>query len=79
MTIMLLMTTRENEFELKLGRIGHERSSSLGRVRASVRQRAGVSRGPKSGYAPKTGIKAHFRKGSAGKARPGWRRHAALL
>ncbi|HOY77905.1 MAG TPA: DUF3363 domain-containing protein [Hyphomonadaceae bacterium] len=70
MAIMIVMAMRENEFELKLGRIGHERSSSLARVRASVRQRAGVSRGPKSGYAPRAGIKAHFRKGSAGKARP---------
>lgn len=64
------MATRENEFELKLGRIGDARSSSLRAVRTAVRQRARASRGPKSGYASKTGLKAHFRKGSAGKARP---------
>jgi hypothetical protein len=70
MIIIMPMATRENEFELRLGRIGHERSSSLSRVRASVRQRTGITRAPKSGHAPKTGIRAHFRKGSAGKARP---------
>ena len=64
------MTTYENEFELRLGRIGHERSSNLARVRATVRQRAGVKAEPKARLAPKTGIRAHFRPGSAGKARP---------
>ncbi len=64
------MATRENEFELKLGRIGHERSSNLSRVRATVRQRSGVKVGPKTRLAPKTGIRAHFRMGSAGKGRP---------
>ncbi len=57
-------------FELKLGRIGHERSSNLPRVRATVRQRIGAKARPKARIAPKTGIRAHFRKGSAGKARP---------
>lgn len=64
------MTDGENEFELRLGRIGHERSSNLARVRATVRQRAGVSGGPKTRLAPKTGIRPHFRPGSAGRARP---------
>ena len=68
--ILVIMTKRENEFELKLGRIGHERSSTLAGVRAKVRQRAGVKAGPKTRIAPKTGIRAHFRKGSAGRARP---------
>ena len=64
------MANGENEFELRLGRIGHERSSNLARVRATVRQRGGVKAGSKARLAPKTGIRAHFRKGSAGKARP---------
>lgn len=68
--ILVIMTKGENEFELKLGRIGHERSSNLARVRATVRQRASVKAGPKARIAPKTGIRAHFRKGSAGRARP---------
>lgn len=58
------MATRENEFELRLGRIGHERSSSLTRVRAPVRQRAGVKSGAKGRVAPKAGIRAHVRMGS---------------
>ncbi len=70
MLIIAAMATRENEFEPKLGRIRQERTSSLRGVRTAVRQRVRVSRGPKSGYAPRTGIKAHFRKGSAGKTRP---------
>ncbi len=65
-----IMAAHENEFELRLGRIGHERSSNLARVRATVRQSRGVKAGPKTRLAPKTGIRAHFRKGSAGKARP---------
>ena len=32
--ILVIMTKRENEFELKLGRIGDERSSTLAGVRA---------------------------------------------
>ncbi len=68
--ILVIMTTRDNEFELRLGRIGHERTSNLARVRATVRQRAGVKAGPKTRIAPKTGIRAHVRMGSAGKARP---------
>lgn len=67
--ILTVMAMRENEFEVRLGRIGDARSSSLRAVRTAVRQRARVSRGPKSGYAS-PGIKAHFRKGSAGKALP---------
>ncbi len=64
------MARYENEFEIRLGRIGHERSSNLARVRATVRQRTGVKGGPKARLAPKTGIRAHVRMGSAGKARP---------
>lgn len=70
MVIICSMTNGENEFELRLGRIGHERSSNLARVRATMRLRAGVKTGPKTRLAPKTGIRAHFRPGSAGKARP---------
>src|SRR5690606_35472484 len=51
-------------------RIRQERTSSLRGVRTAVRQRMRVSRAPKSGYASRTGIRAHFRKGSAGKTRP---------
>jgi hypothetical protein len=68
--ILVSMANGENEFELRLGRIGHERSSNLARVRATVRQRAGVKAGPKTRLAPKTGIRAHVRPGSAGKPRP---------
>ncbi len=68
--ILVVMANGENEFELRLGRIGHERSSNLARVRATVRQRAGLKAGPKTRLAPKSGIRAHFRMGSAGKARP---------
>jgi hypothetical protein len=68
--ILVVMANGENEFELRLGRIGHERLSNLARVRATIRQRAGVKDGPKTRLAPKTGIRAHFRPGSAGKARP---------
>jgi hypothetical protein len=68
--ILDVMANGENEFELRLGRIGHERSSNLARVRATVRQRAGVKVGLKARLAPKTGIRAHFRPGSAGKVRP---------
>lgn len=68
--IVVVRATHENEFELRLGRIGHERSSNLARVRATVRQRLGVKAGPKTRVAPKTGIRAHVRIGSAGKARP---------
>jgi hypothetical protein len=68
--ILVVMATHENKFELRLGRVGHERSSNLARVRATVRQCAGVKGGPKAHQAPKTGIRAHVRPGSAGKARP---------
>jgi hypothetical protein len=68
--ILVSMANGENEFELRLGGIGHERSSNLARVRATIRQRGGVKAGPKGRLAPKTGIRAHFRPGSAGKARP---------
>ncbi|RYZ05408.1 MAG: DUF3363 domain-containing protein, partial [Alphaproteobacteria bacterium] len=68
--IIVVMATHENAFELRLGRIARERSSTLTRVRATVRQRAGVKSEPKTRLAPKTGIRAHFRMGSAGKARP---------
>ena len=68
--ILVIMTKGENEFELKLGRIGHERSSILAGVRAKVRQRPDVKAGRKTRIAPKSGIRAHFRKGSAGRARP---------
>jgi hypothetical protein len=68
--ILVVMANGENEFELRLGRIGNERSSNLARVRATIRQRAGVKAGPKTRLAPKTGIRAHFRPGSAGMARP---------
>lgn len=64
------MANGENEFELRLGRIGHEQSTNLARVRATIRQRADVKTGPKTRLAPKTGIRAHFRPGSGGKARP---------
>jgi hypothetical protein len=68
--ILLSMANGENEFELRLGRIGHERSSNLARVRVTIRQHASVKARPKARLAPKTGIRAHFRPGSAGKARP---------
>jgi len=68
--ILVIMTKRENEFELKLGRIGDERSSTLAGVRAKVRQHTGAKARPKTRIAPKTGIRAHFRKGSAGRPRP---------
>lgn len=68
--MMMMMMKRENEFELKLGRIGRDRGASLSHLRASVRQRLTAGRGPKTPMAPGTGIRAHFRKGSAGKARP---------
>lgn len=68
--ILIAMTRQENEFELRLGRTGSERSSNLSRARAVVRQRTGVKAGPKTGLSSTTGIRAHFRMGSAGKARP---------
>lgn len=68
--ILGTMTKGENEFDLKLGRTGQERSSNLARVRATVRQSTGVKAGPKGRIAPKAGVRAHFRKGSAGRARP---------
>lgn len=68
--IIVAMANGENEFELRLGRMGRERSSNLARVRATIRQRGGVKAGPKARLAPKTGIRAHVRLGSAGKARP---------
>ncbi len=70
MVIISSMTSRENEFELKLGRIGHERSTQLARVRTGIGQRAGITGGPKTRHAPKTGIRAHVRMGAAGKAKP---------
>ena len=67
--VLLFMTNRDIEFVLKLGRIGKERSS-LSQVRATVRRASRAVRGPKTRLAPKTGLRAHFRKGSAGKTRP---------
>lgn len=64
------MTTHDPEFELRVGRIGHDRAPNLSRLRASVRRAANVSGGPKARLATRTGHRAHFRKGSAGKARP---------
>ena len=68
--ILVIMTKRGNEFELKLGRIGDERSSTLTGVRAKVHQHTGAKARPKTRIAPRTGIRAHFRKGSAGRPRP---------
>ncbi|MBI1361881.1 MAG: DUF3363 domain-containing protein [Alphaproteobacteria bacterium] len=64
------MTTRENEFNLKLGRIGRDGGSSLASIRSAVRRSSKIASGPKTRLAPKTGLRAHFRKGSAGAARP---------
>ena len=50
---LIVMTTREDDFELRLGRIGHERSSNLARVRATVRQRAGVTAGQRLALRPR--------------------------
>jgi hypothetical protein len=55
MMLFFIMATRENEFELKLGRIGHERPGRA-RLRAGVRQ-ASVIGGPKARVAPKTGMR----------------------
>jgi hypothetical protein len=79
MIIIRSMANGENEFELRLGRIGHERSSNLARVRATIRQRASLRGGPKTGLAPTTGIRAHFRPGSAGKARPAIATHRRVV
>ncbi|HET6346117.1 MAG TPA: hypothetical protein VFH51_14375, partial [Myxococcota bacterium] len=68
--MLIVMATRENEFELKLGRIGSDRASSLRQVRVAVRQRVQASARPRTRMAPRTGIRAHFRKGSAGRAAP---------
>jgi len=68
--IMIAMATREYEFEVKLGRIDADQSSGVKRVRAAVRVRSRAAGGPKTELAPTAGIRAHFRKGSAGKARP---------
>jgi hypothetical protein len=67
--MLLIMTSRDTEFELKLGRIGRDGGSSLSSVRGAVRRASKIA-GPKTRLAPKTGMRAHFRKGSAGKARP---------
>jgi len=67
--MMALMTTLEPDFELRPGRIRHERGSALAQVRARVRQ---AQRLVKTGarIAPKSGLRAHFAKGSAKRARP---------
>ncbi len=67
--ILARMATRENEFELKLGRIGQDRGVNLSRVRATVRQRSGKSSTSAALGPSKSGLRAHFRKG-APKARP---------
>ncbi len=63
------MATRDDTFELRLGRIGRDHAPNLKRVRAAVRQASGIARGPKARVAPRTGLRAHFRKGSAAKVR----------
>ncbi len=68
--MLLFMTSRDIEFELKLGRIGRDKTSSLSRLRAAVRQASSLAGASKGRMAPKTGLRAHFRMGSAGKARP---------
>jgi hypothetical protein len=67
--MLVIMTSRDAEFELKPGRIGKDRSS-LSEMRANVRRASGFVRSAKTRMEPKTGLRAHFRKGSAGKARP---------
>ncbi|RYG34923.1 MAG: hypothetical protein EON93_07345, partial [Burkholderiales bacterium] len=63
------MAMRETEFEVRLGKPPADQSPKLGGVRSAVRQarRAPRMSGPK---AQQTGVRAHFAKGSASRARP---------
>lgn len=68
MIITIIMTTRENEFEPKLGKPPADRAPKLKGVRAAVRQAARKPRS--SGPAPRQpSVRAHFAKGSAGRTR----------
>lgn len=64
------MANDENSFEVRLGRIDRDRRPILPRMRGAVRLHVRVPRGPKTSFAPKTGLRAHFRKGSARRVRP---------
>lgn len=63
------MDANGDSFKLKLGRIGHDREPSLARVRAAVRRASRIGVKQKGRIAPRTGLRAHFRKGSSAKAK----------
>ena len=63
------MDASSDSFEIKLGRIGRDDASNLSRVRAAVRQASRVGVKQKGRIEPRTGLRAHFRKGSSGKAK----------
>ena len=68
MIITLIMATRENEFEPRLGKPPPDRAPKLKGVRAAVRQVTRKQRS--SGPAPRQpSVRAHFAKGSAGRTR----------
>lgn len=69
MIIFFLMTTRENEFEPRLGKPLPDRAPKLRGVRAALHR---ATRQPRTtGAKPRQpGVRAHFAKGSSARARP---------
>jgi len=55
-------------FEPRLGLAGHDKGASLPKVRAAIRIAGRIA--PSNSRATRTGMRGHFAKGSAGKARP---------
>ena len=60
------MDASGDSFELKLGKIGHDRAPNLRRVRASIRQASRTTIKQKGRIAPRTGMRGHYAKVAKG-------------
>lgn len=65
-----LMNREDNEFRLTAGRTRKGGGSSFGQVRTNIERATQTSTKSAGRIAPRTGLRAHFAKGSKGKARP---------
>lgn len=59
------MSVNDEQFEIRPGRLGSDRAPKLRSVRAAVRAATWATTGARARIAPRTGLRAHFRK-SAG-------------